>query len=199
LIGVSIVGLAATVLMVVLSFAERPENPSEDDQTSFVAFLLFMGVLVLLETVLFLSGRYLRRSSPDQDVTEATVKCSRVRPLPLAVYLAGGIGIGLFASFGGKILPSSKALAFLIGQPQVLTQLFGGILGLKVVEGAARQVITITANLLYFLALFYPVYGMVTTDRAVEVARFKWMKILLILFGGVHVLTAMVLAMLLRA
>jgi len=110
------------------------------------------------------------------------------------------LGIGLLASFGGKVLPSSKALAFLIGQPQVLTQLvFGGILGLKLVDGVVRQIIMIVANLLYFLAFFYPVYCIKTMNRAVEVVRYRQMKILLAIFVGVHILMAMVLATLLKA
>lgn len=38
-----------------------------------------------------------------------------------------------------------------------------------------------------------------SVDRTVEVARYKRMKILLILFGGVHILMAMAMAMLIRA
>jgi hypothetical protein len=199
LIGLSIVCFAATVLMFVLSFADRPENPTEDDRTSFVAFLLFVGVLIVLEAAMFLCGRYLRRTGPALPAEEA-VQRRPVRPLPMMVYLMGSLGIGLLASFGGKILPSSKALLFLIGQPQVLTQLiFGGILGLKLGGGTVRQAVMMAANLLYFLVLFYPVYSIATMDRAVEVVRYKQMKILLGLFLGVHILMAMVIAMLIRA
>ena len=65
--------------------------------------------------------------------------------------------------------------------------------------GTVTHAIMVTANLLYFSALFYPVYGIVTTNRAVEVVRYKRMKILLILLGSAHILMAFVLAMLLAA
>jgi len=203
LIGLSVVCLIATALIIVLGLVElltkRTRSFSEDDQTELTAGVLLIGVFIALEVVMFLCGRYLRRSGSGRSAEEIAQR-SPIRPLPLMVYLAGSLGIGLLASFGGKILPSSKALAFLIGQPQVLTQLvFGGILGLKLVEGAVRQVIMIAANLLYFLVLFYPVYSIATMNRAVEVVRFKQMKILLGIFVGVHILMAMVLAMLLKA
>jgi hypothetical protein len=203
LIGLSIVCMAATVLMIGLNLADLltdpPKTLSEDDRTELTAGVLFIGVLIALEVAMFLCGRYLRRTGPDHPAEE-TVQRSPTRPLPLIIYLAGSIGIGLLASFGGKILPSSKILFFLIGQPQVLTQLiFGGILGIKLGGGAVRQAIMVAANLLYFLALFYPVYSIKTMDRAVEVVRYKQMKILLIIIGSVHLLMAMVIAMLIRA
>ena len=199
LIGLSIACLAATVLWIGSGLADMPEEPSEKNRTMLVVALLLAGVLIILEVAMFLSGRYLRRSSPVLPAEESAER-SPIRPLPLIVYLAISLGAGLFASFGGKIVPGSKALAFLIGQPQVLTQLlFGGILGLKLGGDAVRQAVMVTANLSYFLAFFYPVYSIKTMDRTLEVARFKRMKILLGLFVGVHILMAMVIAMLIRA
>ena len=197
--GLSIVCLAATVLWIGSGLVELPENPSEKNRTMLAVGLLLAGVFIALEVVMFLSGRYLRRTGsvrPSEEIAQR----SPTRPVPLMVYLAVSLGIGLLASFGGKVLPSSKALAFLIGQPQVLTQLvFGGILGLKLVDGVVRQIIMIVANLLYFLAFFYPVYCIKTMNRAVEVVRYRQMKILLAIFVGVHILMAMVLATLLKA
>jgi hypothetical protein len=199
LIGLSIVCMVLTVLWIGSGLVDMPDELSEKERTMLAVGLLLAGVFIILEAVMFLSGRYLRRSCPDRPMEE-TIKRRPIRPLPLIVYLAGSIGIGLLACFGGRILPSSKALAFLIGQPHVLTQLiFGGILGLKLAQGVPRQVIMVAANLLYFLALFYPVYSIATMNRAVEIARYKRMKILLILFVSVHILMAMVLAMLIRA
>ena len=199
LIGVSIVCLAATILWIGFGLADIPEKLSEKNRTMLAVGLLLAGVFIALEVAMFLCGRYLRRTGPDLRAEE-TVQRRPVRPLPLMVYLAGSLGIGVLASFGGKILPSSKALLFLIGQPHVLTQLiFGGILGLKLAGGTMTKVLTAAANLLYFPILFYPVYCISTMDRAVEVVRYKQMKILLILFAGVHILMAMVIAMLIRA
>ena len=77
--------------------------------------------------------------------------------------------------------------------------LLGGFLGLKFEEGAAQQAVFVASNLLYFVAFFYPVYSMVVMDRAVEVARYRRMKTILILFGSVHLLLGLSLAAVLRA
>jgi hypothetical protein len=203
LIGLSIVCLAATVLLIVFWLVEilmgSPENLNEDDRLALTATALFVGVLIILEVAMFLCGRYLRQSSL-KSPPEEIVQRRPIRPLPLIIYLAGSLGIGLFASFGFKILPASKALGFLVCQPQVFVQLlFGGILQIKLDGGTMTQALTIAANLLYFPVLFYPVYSIKTMDRTLEVARYKRMKILLILFGGVHILMAMVIAMLIKA
>ena len=93
-----------------------------------------------------------------------------------------------------------KALFFVIGQPSVLAQLiFGGLMGIKLGGGAMTHVIIIAFNLLYYAALFYPVYRIVTMDRNVEVIRYRLMKTLLVIFVGVHILMGFVLAMLVRA
>jgi hypothetical protein len=199
LIVFSILFATATVLWFGLGLADMPENPTEDDRTTFVAALLFAIVLIILEAALLMFGRYLRHPSRGRDIQQAC-KPRRIRPLPLVVYLAGSIGIGVVAGLGTTVLPQIKGLGFLIGQPNVLTQLIaGGLLGFKLDRGTMTHAIKVAANLLYFSALFYPVYGMVTTDRAVEVVRYKRMKTLLILLCSVHILMALVLAMLLVA
>ena len=199
LIGLSIVCFAATVLWIGPGLADMPEDLSEKNRLQLALGLLLAGVLVALEIAMFLSGRYLRRTSPGRPAEEIAQR-SPTRPAPLMVYLTVSLGISLLASFGNKILPASKALFLLIGQPQFFAQLlFGGILGLKLGGGAFRQVLIVTANLLYFPAFFYPVYSIATMNRAVEVVRYKQMKILLILFVGVHILMAMVMAMLVKA
>ncbi|MFC1634001.1 hypothetical protein ACFL5Z_04105 [Planctomycetota bacterium] len=199
LIGLSIVCFVTTVLWIGSGLADMPEELSEKNRTMLAVGLLLAGVFIALEVAMFLCGRYLRRSCPDR-VAEEIVQRSPTRPLPLMIYLAGSLGIGILASFGGKVLPESKALLFLIGQPQVLTQLiFGGFLQIKLSGGVLTKALTVAANLLYFPALFYPVYCIATMNRALEVVRYKRMKILLILFFGVHILMAMAIAMLIRA
>ena len=197
--GLSIVCLASTVLWIGSGLTDMPDELSEKNRTMLAVGLLLAGVFITLEVVMFLSGRYLRRSCPGRPAEELE-KHQPLRPLPLIVYLAVSLGIGLFASFGRKILPSSKILFFLIGQPHVFSQLFfGGIMGVKLGQGVMRQIIIVAANLLYFPALFYPAYCLATMDRAVEVVRYKRMTILMIIFIGVHILMAMVMAMLIRA
>jgi hypothetical protein len=116
------------------------------------------------------------------------------------MYPVGSIGIAILASLGTRVLPQIKAMWFLIGQPQVFAQLIlGGLLGIKLDGGIMTHAIMVAANLLYFPALFYPVYRIATMDRVVEVVSYRRMKTLLILFASVHILMALVLAMLLRA
>lgn len=194
----SVVFAAATVLSIIHNLAYWPEKPTEDYQTTFMAFLFLDGVLFILEAVMFLCGRYLRHPSPG--IAEGAEKRRRTHPLPLIIYLTGSIGIAALATLGTRVLPQVKAFGFLIGQPHLLTELLlGGFLGIRLDGGTTTHIILATANLLYFSALFYPVYGIATTDRALETVRYQRMKTLLMLFGGVHVLTAMVLAMLLKA
>ena len=157
LIVFSIVCVVATVLWFGLGLADMPENPTEDDRTTFVAVSLFAVVLIIMEAALLMYGRYLRHPSRDRDIQQ-TFKPRRMRPLPLVVYLAGSIGIGILASLGTTVLPQIKTLGFLIGQPNVLTQLIaGGLLGIKLDGGTVTHTIIIAVNLLYFSALFYPV------------------------------------------
>jgi hypothetical protein len=199
LIALSIICIAATVLLIALNLVDWPENPTEDDRTTFTAFLMFACVLFALEVVMLLCGRYLLHPCPGR-IAEETPKQGRRRLLPLAMYLVGSIGIAILASMGTRVLPQIKALAFLIGQPQVFAQLIlGGFLGINMDGGIMTHATMVTANLLYFPALFYPVYRIATMDRAVEVVSYRRMKTLLILFASVHILIALVLAMLLRA
>jgi hypothetical protein len=90
-------------------------------------------------------------------------------------------------------------LVFLIYQPTFLVQIVvGGFLGLSF-QGAVQYAILLAVNLLYFAAFLYPIYSMVVMDRAVEVARYRRMKTILILFCSVHVLVGLALAAILRA
>jgi hypothetical protein len=199
LIGLSIVCLLVTVHWIGSGLADMPEHPSEKNRTMLAVGLLLAGVFIALEVAMFMCGRYLRKSCPRR-AAEETVKRSPTRPLPLIIYLAVSLGIGILVSLGNRVLPEMKALLFLIGQPQVLVQLiFGGLLQIKLGGGAMTKALTVAANLLYFPVLFYPVYCIATMDRTVEVVRYKRMKVLLILFVGVHILMAMVIAMLIRA
>ena len=91
----------------------------------------------------------------------------------------------------------------MIGQGFVLAQLIfgslGGIIGIKLGGGVITHVIMIVFNLLYYLALFYPVFRIVTMDRTLEVVRYRLMKTLLVIFVSVHILMGFVMAMLVRA
>jgi hypothetical protein len=198
LIVFSIVCAVATVLWFGTGLAGQPENPGEDDRTMFSAMILFFVVLLSLECAIFLCGRYLRRRYPDEVPEQTKIPHGR-RVLPLIISLGCSIAITMLAFLAKKFL-EIKALAFVIGQPYVLAQLiFGGLMAIKLDSGVMKQMIVIAFNLLYYLALFYPVFRIVTMDRNEEVVRYRLMKTLLVIFVSVHILMGFVMAMLFRA
>ena len=201
LIGLSIVLMAATLFWIVAGIIEFPDDPNEDQRGAFVAGLLFAVVLLLLEVTMLLLGCYLRRLRPASAAQEGQRPARRrVRLVPLVLYLVGSIGIALFAIFFRTDSEVLRPLMFLIGQPFILAQLvFGGLLGIKLGGDAMKQILISATILVYFPALLYPLYGLLTTDRTAEPTRYKRMTILLILLGSVHVLIGFVTAILIRA
>ena len=199
LIIFSILCAAATVFWFGSGLADMPENLSEDNRTMLYAMSFFFVVLLALQCATFFYGRYLRRRYPTK--VSKQLKTRRKRRLSLLiVYIGCCIAITVFIFFPKKGLFEIKALGFVLGQPSVLAQLiFGGFLGIKLGGGIMTKVIIIAFNLLYYLALFYPVYCIVTMDRNVETNRYKLMKTLLAIFVGIHILMGFVMAMLFRA
>ena len=201
LIVFSIVCAAATVLWFGAGLADMPENPGEDDRTMLSAMILFFVVLLALECAMFLFGRYLRRRYPAEVPKQTKIPRGR-RLLPLVVSLGCSIAMTIIV-FLAKDFLEIKALFFVIGQGFVLAQLIfgslGGIIGIKLSGGVITHVIMIVFNLLYYLALFYPVFRIVTMDRKQEAVRYKLMKTLLIIFFSVHILMIFVMTMLVRA
>ncbi len=199
LIGLAVLGAVGAVVMAGVSIVEmRRTYPTSDRYAVAEGGLLLAGALLGLEAILFLTGRHLRQPRPDRGPEVVGVHRRR-RLLPLALYLGVSIGIGLLAGLGYRILPMLGPFAFLVCQPTFLVQiLLGGFLGLRLEDGAARHAVLVVSNLLYFVAFFYPVYSMVVMDRAVEVARYRRMKTILILFGSVHLLIGLALASILR-
>jgi len=158
---------------------------------------LFFVVLLPMECAMFLCGRYLRRRYP-AEVPKQTKTHREIHLLPLIISLGCSIAITMFV-FLAKFL-EIKVLAFVIGQPYVLAQLiFGGLMGIKLGSSVMKHVIMIAANLLYYAALFYPVFRIVTMDRNEEAVRYRLMKTLLVIFVSVHILMGFVMAMLVRA
>ena len=197
----SIICLIVTVHGIRKGIADIPENPSERIQQQMLWRVLIAVVLLTLECAMFLYGRYLRRRYP-AEVPKLT-KTRRERCLlPLVASLGCSIAITIFILLAKKFL-EIKALFFVIGQGWVLAQLIfgclGGIIGFKLGGGVITHVIMIVFNLLYYLALFYPVFRIVTMDRNIEVTRYRLMKTLLVIFVSVHILMIFVMAMLVRA
>jgi len=199
LIALSIVLMAATVLYVIGGIADSPRHLNDNQRRALVAGLLFASVLFVLEAVMFLIGRYLRQPHPDRP-TEATKRPGGRPFLLLTLYLGGSTAIALFAAFFRTDSEILRPLSFVIGQPFIFAQLlFGGLLGIKLGSGVTKQAILIVTNLLYFLVLLYPLYGVLTTDRVAQPVRFRRMAVLLICLGSVHVLTGMAFVVLAKA
>jgi hypothetical protein len=191
--------MAATLLWIAAGIADSPRDLNEDQRSAFAAGLLFAGALLVLEAVMFVIGRYLRQPYPDR-LAEGTKKPGGRRLLPRALYLGGSTAIALFAAFFRTESEVLRPLFFLIGQPFIFAQLLlGGLLGIKLGSGVTKQAILVVANLLYFLVLFYPLYGVLTTDRVAEAVRFRRMTILLVCLGSVHVLIGLAFVVLAKA
>lgn len=201
LIVFSIICVVLTSLWIRTILIDIPENPSERIRQQIFYGLLIAVVLLALECAMFLCGRYLRRRYPAEVPKQTNIPRGR-RLLPLVISLGCSIAITIFILLANKFL-EIKALFFVIGQGWVLAQLvfgsLGGIIGFKLGGGVITHVMMIAFNLLYYLALFYPVFRIVTMDRNEEVTRYRLMKTLLIIFVSVHILMMFVMAMLVRA
>lgn len=196
LILFGILCIAATILWIVLELTHLPADATEDDKTSLMGAWIFAFVLIALEAAILLAGLYLRRPNPDR-----VEKRSNRRLLPVAIYYGFSAAIAvvavLISSTNLKLL---RPLALLTFQPTVLAQLIcGGLLGIKVGNDAAWSAVLFVFSLLYFAALLYPLYRMLTMDRKAEPASFRRMMILLILLCGSHFLIILVVYVLSRA
>jgi hypothetical protein len=199
LIVLSIVCVVVTVLGIRKGIADIPENPSERIRQQMFYGLLIAVIILTLECAMFLCGRYLRRRFPAEVPKQTKTRRERCL-LPLIISLGCSIAITIFVFLS---IFEIKALFFVIGQGWVLAQLIfgslGGIIGIKLGGGIITHVMMIAFNLLYYLALFYPVFRIVTMDRNEETVRYRLMKTLLVIFVSVHILMIFVMAMLVRA
>lgn len=200
LVAFSMVCMAATVLWAALELTHLPDDATEDDRTELLAAWIFAGVLAALEIAMFLSGRYLQRPCPGEQL-ERTLKHRKGRLLPQAVYLGASVIAATAAILLFKTqLKLVKPLAILVFQPTMLAQLvFGDLLGLKIGSGIAGDVVIFVCSLLYFAALLYPLYRMLTMDRKRETAAYGRMRTLLILLGSAHFLIILVVMVLSKA
>ena len=56
LIILSIACIVATIAWILFGILNQPENPSEDNRTSFYAEVFFAGVLIILEVIVLMCG-----------------------------------------------------------------------------------------------------------------------------------------------
>ena len=132
-----------------------------------------------------------------------TASGQRRRRLALLVYLAGsagiGLGIGLWMAMGNLAIMNVRALRPLVYLLYPLpTVIVAALSRGRGDERSVHYAIVGFANLLYFVALFYPVYRLVVMDRAPEAFRCRVMKVILILFVTGHLLMQLLLAAMVR-
>ena len=171
----------------------HPGSYPGDDPHAFT--WLLAGILLIVEGAVLLTGRYLRGHRRSDSAEQRKRPSGRYRR-PLVIYLAASIGIALL----GALLVITRftglgPLGLLVCQPWFLSSL----LGVKIGTGVISYVFVIGSYLLYFLVLFYPLYRVVTIDRTVDASRYRYMRMILALFLGLHLLTALLLAVAMSA
>jgi hypothetical protein len=185
--------VASVVLMVITSTeAIKRVTPLSLHEGRVMArslgFLLTETLLVLV----FLAGRRLWRRSP-AELAEAVAaaRVKRPRPWSLYLYLGGAFLVAMFATFLPAWLGFPRPLYFLIEGPCVF---ISAILAFCVLPRLGSilngEGVFVAIHVLYFLALFYPLYRMSTTDRVAEAVRYQRMKVVLVLFMIIHLSTA---------
>jgi hypothetical protein len=127
----------------------------------------------------------------------------RRRRLALWIYLAGsvaiGLGIGLWLTMDRFAIMNVRALRPLVYLLYPLpTFIVAGLSRARGDETSAYYAIVGYANLLYFLALFYPAYRLAVMDRAAEALRCRVMKAILILFVTGHLLMQLLLTVMMQ-
>jgi len=202
LIAFSIICAAITFFWIRTILVQIPDNPSDRiRQQMFIGFLI-AAVLLSSECALFLYGRYLRRRYPAEIPKQ--IKTLRQRCLlPLVISLGCSIAITIFIFAPTKKFLDITALFFIIGQGFVLAQLvstsLSEITGINPGKDDMKQVTIMAFTLLYYVALFYPIFRIVTMDKKAEVNRYKLMKTLLVIFVGIHLLMIFVMIALVKA
>lgn len=202
LIVFSIICAAITCLWIRTIFIDLPENLTERMQRQLFFGLFIAAVLLSLESAILLYGRYLRRRYPTEIPKQKNAP--RKRPLlPLVASLGCSIAITILIFLPSIKLLQTKALFYTIGQGSVLAQLVTNslceITGINPGKGAMNQSTIIAFTILYYVALFYPMFRIVTMDQKVEVNRYKLMKTLLVIFIGIHLLMIFVMIALMKA
>lgn len=202
LIVFSIICAVITLLWTRTILVEIPDNPDNRIYQQMFIGLLIAAVLLSSECVIFLYGRYLRRRYPAEIPKQIKTRRERCL-LPLVISLACSIAITILIFVPTEKFRDMKVLFFMIGQGFVLAQLIitslSNITGINPGNGNIKQAIFIAFTLLYYIALFYPVFRIVTMDRKEEVTRYKLMKTLLVIFIGVHILMGFVTAGIINA
>ncbi len=198
LIVFSVICILATLFSIWWGITHPSQHPSEDRRkVEALSSAIVLGILGILESLLIIIGLYLRRpSKPKRD--EGAGFHENKRLLPFAIYLGGSIGVAMLGSLSFLRHINIGPLGFLVIPPSILFQ-FAFAFGPKLDPGMTRNVLVVVFHIIYFTAMLYPVYRIVTLDRARERLRIKRMKIILTLFCSLHLLVLLFLLVVGRA
>ena len=196
-IGSLLIALSVVCMVMTLRWAGReiPHPGATQREGTTLLLVLFAGIFLAMESAVLLTGRYLRKRRPPRRTEQK--EHPRVERSPaLVIYLAASIG---FALLGGLLVitrfTDSVELAPWVCQPWFLSSL----LGVRLSTGMIRHAYVINLHMLWYLALFYPLYHMATMDRTADVALYRYMQTLQVLFLGVHVLAALLTLVVMKA
>jgi hypothetical protein len=202
LIVFSIICAALTFFWIITIFRDLPENLTERIRQQLFFGLFIAAVFLSLECAIFLYGRYLRHRYSAKIPKQKTTR-HKWPLLPFFASLVCSIAVTILVFLPGRKLLEIKALFFTIGQGYVLAQLIttslSEISGINPGKGLMKESITVAFTLLYYAALFYPVFRIATMERKVEVTRYRLMITLLIIFLCIHILVGFVAAALVKA
>jgi hypothetical protein len=198
LIVISVICIIATLFSIWWGITHPSQHPSEDRRRmEALSAAITLGFLGVLESLLIIIGLYLRRPLKPVRDDEAGFHGSR-RLLPFAIYLVGSIGIATLGSLSFLRHINIGPLGLVVIPPSILFQ-FAFALGPKLNPGMTRNVLVVVFHIVYFTAMLYPVYRIVTLDRALERVRIKRMKVILTLFCSLHLLVLLFLLVVGRA
>ncbi len=203
-LGTALVILSVICLLVTIFFAcwgifHPYQHPSEDRRKmEAMTSAITVGMLVILESIVLVTGLCLRRPLKPKEDDRAKVNRRR-RRFPLAIYLGTSLGTAMLGSLAFLKYINIGPLWLLVCQPAILFQIGLGPLGLKLDRGVTSNVLLVLFHIVYFTVFLYPVYRIVTLDRALERPRVRRMKIILALFASLHFLVVLFLAVVSKA
>lgn len=184
---------ASVVLMVITSVeAVKRATPLSLHEGQLMARFLDFVLTETLLVLVFLAGRRLWRRSP-AELAEADTTPGVKRPRPWALYLywGGAFLAAMFVVFLPAWLGFARPLWFLIDGPCVFISVILAFCVLPRLGPIPNgEAVFVAIHVLYFLALFYPLYRMATMDRVAEAVRCQRMKVVLVLFMTIHLSTA---------
>jgi hypothetical protein len=137
-----------------------------------------------------------RETIMSEDNTAGTEK----KFLPLLVYLALSIGVGVFAIVAFVAKPDIlKPLWVVTSPPFMLSQILLSIVGIKLKSEIAINIVLSTFAMVYYLIVLYPFYRLASPAKNPNPASQTRHKVLAAVFSITHVAMTLILAALIKA